>query len=472
MFEVESLSYIKTIHPFEWVMLSIYLIIIIGINIGIQYFRVKKNPIYKYYMPGLLTKLLCSVVFCLIYIYYYNGGDTVSYYETARAMVNLALSRSDAFFTVYFEKSSFRTYMMFDNQTGYPWPYMFFDSNTCFVAKLLVPVLFLSFKSYLVSSVIVGWISYTGIWRLFKMFVLYYPQLSSRMAIAALYVPSALFWGSGILKDTFTLTATCWFIVAFNSCFIIREKRLYSLVIVLISAYVLFSIKPYILFALLPGTIIWMLYSRISRIPSRLIRYITIPVIFLGSIGVGVGVLSLAGSSMGKFSVDRVLETATTTQRDLRQSYYKGSSFNIGEYDASYTGILSKVPLAIMAGLFQPFLWQASNVVMLLSGLENFIYLLLTLAILRYLFIQPQRIFRILVENPLLIFMLSYSLLFAAMVGLTTSNFGALVRFKIPFLPAFLCTLLTVQYFLSKKGRYKEMLLSRQKGTIASGTIP
>jgi hypothetical protein len=444
-------------------MLSIYLIIIIGISLFIQYFRARKDPIYKYYMPGLFAKLICSVCFCLIYIYYYNGGDTVSYYETARAMVNLALSRPSDFFIVYFEKSSFRTYMLFDTQTGYPWPYMFFEPNSCFVAKSLVPILLLSFKSYLVASVVLGWLSYTGAWQLFKMFVNYFPQLTQRMAIAALFVPSTLFWGSGILKDTFTLAATCWFIVGFNSLLISKRKRFKSLLIILLSTYVLFSIKPYILFALLPGSIIWLFYSRISRISSRILRYLTIPLIFLGSVALGVGVLSLVGDSMGKFSVGKALKTAATTQQDLRQSYYRGNSFDIGEYDASYSGILSKAPMALMAGLYQPFIWQANNVVMLLSGLENFIYLLITLLIVRHIFIRPQRIFRIMVENPLLIFMFSYSILFAVMVGLTTSNFGALVRFKIPFLPTMVCSLLVMHYFLSKHDQYREMLLVKEK---------
>jgi hypothetical protein len=449
MFEVETLSYIKTILPFEWLMLGLYLLVILGISFGIQYFRIRREPIYKYYLGGMAAKLGSSVVFCMVYIYYYHGGDTVSYYETSRAMTNLLYARPDDFFQMLFSKGSITTYMLFDDRTGFPWPYMFYDAKTCMVAKLLVPVLMVSFKSYLVSSVVLAWIAYTGVWQLFKMFVRYFPTAEKRMAIAALYIPSVLFWGSGILKDTFTLAAACWFIVSFNFFFIEKKVRIRALVVLLISSYLLLAIKPYILIALLPGGIVWIFYNRIIRIRIRILRYSAIPLIFLAAFGLGGGVLSLAGDSMGKFAIDRVLETATVTQRDLKQSYYQGNSFDIGEYDASLTGVAGKAPRAIVAGLYQPFLWEANNAVMLFSALESTLFLLFTLLILRHLLVAPKRFFRTLFGHPLLVFMLSYTLFFAAIVGLSTSNFGALVRFKIPFLPTFTCVLFALEHVLT-----------------------
>jgi hypothetical protein len=44
-------------------------------------------------------------------------------------------------------------------------------------------------------------------------------------------------------------------------------------------------------------------------------------------------------------------------------------------------------------------------------------------------------------DHPFVFFAFTYSVLFALLVGLSTSNFGALVRFKIAFLPFFYCAL-------------------------------
>jgi len=46
----------------------------------------------------------------------------------------------------------------------------------------------------------------------------------------------------------------------------------------------------------------------------------------------------------------------------------------------------------------------------------------------------------------MLIFCFSFSLLFAFALGFSTSNFGALVRFRIPFLPFFNLMLLALYF--------------------------
>jgi len=37
-------------------------------------------PYYKYYLPGLLIKLFAGLGVCLIYVWYYSGGDTLNYF--------------------------------------------------------------------------------------------------------------------------------------------------------------------------------------------------------------------------------------------------------------------------------------------------------------------------------------------------------------------------------------------------------
>ncbi|CAN5778957.1 hypothetical protein BH11BAC7_BH11BAC7_16870 [soil metagenome] len=448
MFESENFSFITTIYPFEWVMLGIYMLVIIAISFYVQAIHIKKEKIYRYYFWAVLAKVFSAVAFCLIYIYYYEGGDTVSYYETSRSLVNMGMKNPGNFMIEVFQAPSMTNLLLFDRQTGYPWGYMYFDSGSWFVAKLLCPFLFIAFKSYLVSTVLLSWFSFIGTWKLFKLLVRYYPQLPGRMAFSILFVPSVLFWGSGISKDTFTFAAVCWFIVGLDGVFISKIHRVKSIIILLISAYVLLSIKPYILICLLPGALVWILYTRISRMHSRFLKVAAIPLIYIFSVGIGYGVLSLLGNSLGKFSIEKMLVTASVTQKDLKQDYYHGSSFDIGDFEPTIGGMLNKAPAAMTVGLFRPFLWEARNPVMLASGLENFSFLLMALGVIGGLLFNVKKFLRILMDNPFLIFLLSYSILFSLLVGLSTSNFGALVRFKIPFLPFFVCALLLMNYFL------------------------
>lgn len=448
MFESENFSFITKIYPFEWVMLGIYILVIMCFAFYVQVKNIRKNKIYKYYSYAVLAKALSAVAFCLIYIYYYEGGDTVSYYESSRALVNMGMKNPTNFFQEVFQAPSMTNYILFDRVTGYPWPYMYFDSQAWFVAKMLSPFLFLAFKSYLISTVLLSWVSFFGTWALFKMLCRYYPGQEGRMAFCMLFIPSVLFWGSGILKDTFTYSAVCWFIIGLDGVFISKYKRAKNVIILILAGYVLLSIKPYILISLLPGAVVWILYSKISKSSSKFFKYAAIPMIYVFSFLAGYAALSLLGDRLGKFSIAKMLETASITQKDLRQDYYHGSSFDIGEFEPTVSGMMGKAPAAITVGLFRPFIWEARNVVMLASGLENLIYLLMSVGVVWGLITDRKKFVSILLENPFLIFLLSYTILFSLLVGLSTSNFGALVRFKIPFLPSFVCAILLLNYFL------------------------
>lgn len=451
MFELENFSFIRQIYPFEWVMLGIYCILIFGLTFSRQVIKQKQNPLYRFFFWAVTMKVVSSVIFCLIYIYYYQGGDTVSYYETARSLVNLSMKNLTACAEVMTSKPSLSGYMTFDQQTGYPWPYMYYDSQTFFVAKLIVPIEMIAFKSYLVTSVLLSYVSFFGAWKFFLMLCRYFPAIEKRIAIAILFVPSVLFWGSGILKDTITFSAVCWFIVSMEAAFIAPKKSRLALIGVIVTLYILLAIKPYILYSLLPGAIIWIGSVKMKDIKSKFIRIAFMPLVLALSIGGGFAALSLLGNSMGKFAINKMLETASVTQKDLKQDYYQGSSFDIGDFDPTVSGMIAKVPAAMAVGLFRPYVWEARNLVMVASGLENLCYLLMVAYLLWKIILSPKRFFKVLSDYPILSFLLCYTLFFAVMVGLSTSNFGALVRFKIPFMSCYIALLLILHHYLGQK---------------------
>jgi hypothetical protein len=444
MREIKNYGYLENLELSEYIAFPIYVIIILLISFYIQNKNIRKNPVYKFYTLGVAAKLAGAVIFCLVYIFVYKGGDTISYFESGRALTNLLFHKPENFLTVMTQDASPENYLLFDGRiTGYPWSYMYYDPRTFLVSKILVPLMVVSFQSYMLTTLLLSWISFAGIWRLYLVFCAHYGKYYKQLAFAILFLPSAVFWGSGILKDTITLSAACWYIYSFYKSFIVKEERLKNIIILVIASYFILTIKSYIFIALVPGSIIWLFYQRILRIRSTVLRYSVIPAGFAISIVVGFFVLS----SVGTMDLDQLLNDAVVKQNDLKRAEYNGNSFDIGSYEPTVTGALSVSPAALLAGLYRPFLWEARNIVMIFSGLENFIYLILT--ILLFIRLRFRKVFGIIFENPLIIFSLSYSILFSLIVGLSTSNFGALVRFKIAFLPVFVSALV-VLYYLSK----------------------
>ncbi len=440
------------IHFWEWIALPFYLLIIYIIANNYRR-KHKDNPIYKFYIWGLFAKIIGGIAFVLVYLFYWNGGDTTSYFESSMAMKNLLLSDPISYFINEFGSANHEHLSLFTYDTGFPLPYMYFNPQTDMVIRLVNPLLLLTFSSYLLTTILLDWIAYAGIWRLYVVFTDHYPNRKNLFALAILFFPSVIFWGSGILKDTITLSCTGWVVYCIHKIFVQKKRGIRFYFPLFLNLFIIFFTKPYVVFALLPGSLMWIFSHRIATIRNSAFRLIIVPLILVISVGGGFYTLSFLGKYMGKFALENIATTLVVTQNDLKQSYYHGHTFDIGLKDASAGGLISKFPSAFVAGIYRPFLWESGNVVMLISGLENTLILLLTItSILRMNLITISRkIFR----EPLLFFALSFSTFFAFSVGLSTSNFGALVRFKIAYLPFFLCAL----FILIKRKDDEEQLV-------------
>jgi len=402
------------------------------------------HPEYRFFLPGLMAKFFGSLVFAFIYIFYYKGGDTFNYYEAARAMSNLAEVDVLDFFKVLFSEPSMENLSLFTSHTSYPPTFIYFDSKTFMVVRLISPLVILTGKSYLLSTILLSYFSFFGIWKLFRMFVSYYPAIDKLLAIAIIFFPSSLFWGSGLIKDTFTLAASCYFIVYIHKVFILKKMSFSNILFLVIASFIILSIKPYIFMVILPGTLLWIFFDRLSQLKNKVVIFVLLPLTYLLVLGASFALLSSLGGVLDKFALDKALVTAAVTQQDLKSERYQGNSFDIGGFEPTVPGVLSKFPIASFSGLYRPFLWEAKNVTMLISGVENAflfgftIYLLIVTNVVGF--------FKSIFNTPIVFFSILFSVSFAFVIGLTTSNFGALVRFKIPLLPLFVASLFIIHY--------------------------
>ena len=417
--------------------------------------KIENEPYYKYFVSGLFVKLLGGIGVCLIYVYYYSGGDTVAYYLDNSVVVRLFLKDPSSAFTYMFSKMDAQMYSHFDTNTG--WLIFGTQDHASYVTKVTWLLSLISFNSFIGQTMLLAFLSYLTTWRLYKVFVNEFPDLQKGMAFAFLFIPSVVFWGSGLLKDTITLAGVSLFTSSFYR--IIKLKRGYFInsILMLIGSWLMIKIKPYIFFALLPGTMIWFAAYQMEKFRNQVVRSALTPA-FLG-IAVFLGFLFLQnmGDSLGDYAFDKVLDKAVITQQDLKRDAYQAATFDIGEFEPTIPGILSKAPVAIVAALFRPFLWESYSPSMIVSGLENFILLIFTIYLLARLRII--NFFRLLRKNHLLLFSVSFSIFFAFSVGLTSSNFGSLVRYKIPAIPFFVASLLIANYYYQQKkeeGRRKE----------------
>lgn len=431
---------------YDALLTPLYVIAILFIAHKFTINRLQKEKLYKYFLPGLILKMIGAVALGLVYFYHYKGGDTINYYNTATTLIEVFTERSGDFFYLYFGEPMVSEFYLMNSH--HEFVYWVNDKYAYFVSKCFVPIVFLCGKSYMTSAVTVAAICYLGVWRLFLIFVREFPQLEKQFSWSILYVPSVIFWGSGIMKDSITFSATCIYVHGFYWFFTQKKRKLKYIVALLFGAYLLIMIKPYILFALLPGSILWFVALRVAKIKNAFIKVMFTPTLLAVGIGLGLYTLQQLGDVLGKYSIESVIQTAAGAQQDLKQSYYGGNSFDIGDYEPTVAGLLSVSHKAIFAALFRPTFLDVRNVVMGICAIENTfilvfcIYLLIKLRVFRF--------FGLITTHPLLMFSFIFALFFAFSVGVSISNYGALVRLKIPCIPFFLSSLVILNEMANK----------------------
>jgi hypothetical protein len=401
----------------------------------------KKLLKYSFYY-----KILIGLFFSLIYDFYYaRGGDSFYYFYNSVYLSDMMASNPKAYFMILFDRvNSDNIYSL--GEMSY-WPPLN-DVSRFAVHRYISPFTILGLKNYYITTLCLNAFMFILNWKAYRFFAGLFPERRTLVAVAILFIPSVTFWSSGIVKDTFTYSFGLLFLVYFYKILFQHKWSVFNILWLLFSAYMVMSIKPYILYAMIASGIVWLGFANLHRIRNRVIRVFVLPLMIL-TIGFGGlwtmnAVMQLVGGQYG--NIDAMLQKAVIAQQDLKQEYYQGSSFDIGDYDPSIEGALSVTPAAVVAGLYRPFLWESRSAVMLLSGLENLAMLLLTL----YVFFRVgfRQLFRSMGKNPFLIFCFVFSISIALGVGLSTSNFGALVRFKIPLIPfLFLGLMMVVRDF-------------------------
>ncbi len=414
------------------------------------------NPAYRYFTAGLFFKLCSGLILLLIYIYYYGGGDTTEYFKSSRMLADLIYKNPKVGFSILAGNTSLANFSYFDLSTGYPTYYSTPETYT--FVRFITPFVMLSFQKFFLLLIIVNLIFFIGIWKFYLMVCELYPVLYKQFALAVLFIPSVVFWSSGILKDTFTFSATLGIVYNIYMIFIKNRKRSINLLLLFLNSYIIIMLKPYIFVALLPSTLFWVFFTRIQNIKNKNIKFYITPFLLMFGISIAMLIFWSIQDKLGYYrSFDTIITKAQITQQDLiRPEEYGNNSFDIGKIDPSFWGVISKTPFAIIAGLFRPFIWESKNFLMLISGLENlFILLLFIYALIKTKFYKT---FVMMFTDPVLLFSFSFSIIFSFAVGLSSANFGALVRYRIPATPFFLLFLIVL---IAKINEHKNSTLPK-----------
>ena len=407
----------------------------------------------SYFFPALTVKIIGAITVGIVYQFYYTSGDTFTYHTFGsrhvwQALVDSPLTGLKLLFAD--PSHPFTGMYKYSSQI-----YFFKDPPSYLIVKIASVFDLFTFSTYSATAVLFAVLSFSGMWMFFLTFYKKYPHLHQWLALAAFFIPSVFFWGSGILKDTITLASLGMATYMFYLIFFEKKVKLKNIILLVIALYFVFSIKKFILQAYLPAVILWVFASNYSSIRSQMLKLMLVPVLSITCLYSAYYAIVKVGEGDEKYSVQNLAKTAQVTAFDIRywSGREAGSGYSLGNLDGSFGSMLRLAPAAINVSLFRPYLWEVNNPLMFMAALESLFFL----AVVLYIIVKKKMLLVKSLSNPDILFALVFSITFAFAVGVSTFNFGTLVRYKIPMLPFFLLALVLMLDYKKSDKKFSEL---------------
>ena len=395
------------------------------------------------YYKAFLFKLFYVLAFTLLVNFYFQGGDTALFYQATLDLRN-AVQDDTGFLSEIIRSMKvdiydpLAPYFLYDNADMGSINYMRSPSNF-FIPKLAFIPAFLFNNSYLCICLFFSFFALGGAIRLFKTFYHYFPKYWREIAIAVLFLPDVCYWSSGVLKDTICFGCIGYICYGTLNIFVKKRNIPASVLWIAVCSFLMFYIKAYILLVLLIALIVWQFAEFNKIIKDRTLRRVFAFMTF--TVGAIVSFFMVRYLTSQEAAIGYQLDSLMERSAGQREQYGLIAEQAEGSYFEIASGSIILLMLnGVIATFFRPFPWEIASPIMLFSAIEALLFLSLTLL---FLFKRGVgRFFRQCFSDPLILMCFVFSFGFAMAVGSTTTNFGALSRYKIPCMPFYFLMIL------------------------------
>lgn len=288
------------------------------------------------------------------------------------------------------------------------------DNRTMIRFNFLVN--YLSFGFIHLHTLFINFLSFVGLIALYKVVNKQLTLPKSALLFALFLIPSALLWGSGILKEGFLLFSLGIFVYGFFNW--LDEFSTKNNLLLFIGTGLMLIIKPYVFLSIIPFAIAAAITKRLSVNP--LLAY-------LGVVLIGFAIIVVV-QLLGIFDLFDLLQQKQTAFYNVAMMNEAGSIISAPPIQTPLMAIFA-IPEVLTTVLFRPFITEINSILYALAAAENLLLLgLITLMI--FFFKHPTR-----KQLNFAFFALFFTLILGTLIGWTTPILGAVVRYKVPFLP-------------------------------------
>lgn len=399
----------------------------------------------QFYWIGLTLKIFCTLGFVLVYQVIYDGGDTFGYYKNGSVFYETILSEPQKAWNLFFWQKGDVSFWMNDLINSMN---LYGSLSTGTIVQISGIIGLATFNNFYCTSLLFGFFAFAGMWAYYRVFADMFPEIKTHIFCATLLVPSVCFWSAGILKDSVTLGCTGFLLYGFYHLFIKKDKPVLGALMFFLSFYFIWRIKFYIAVCLVPALLVWLFFHHLKYFKGIAFKILivvgTLGSMFLGAVLMAPQLKQAVTRGMTVF-IDKAVDFQSWHGLVNEQG---ASGYSLGDIDFSLMGIVAKMPLSIFTCYFRPLIHETTSAISLLSSIENTFFLILTIYVL--LRTGLLRSMKLLFTKHILFSLLVFVILFGFITGFTSYNFGAMVRYRIPCIPAFLLVLFLLRYYATQ----------------------
>ena len=302
-------------------------------------------------------------------------------------------------------------------------------SNTLFLVKLLSVLNLASMGTALLNGCYLSIFSFVAGWELVRQLRLRWPHTTPGAGVVAFLLwPTVVYWTSGLTKESLLVGSGALVLaLTIRLGYGTPPRRPALVAAVAGAAWLHFKMRYFfavVLFGNLAGLATTLVLHRLGTARSR-----------LGQTIVLIGLLVLGTWAASEVSpVFRANKFTSQLQRNysgLLESSRKRPHLEYPDLRPTTESVIQHTPAAIFNTVSRPWPWEGGTILYIIAGLENLLLLVvLGVALLATVAGKPGRL-----PFGLVLALVLYCSILAALLGLTTPNLGTLNRYRVTFLP-------------------------------------
>ncbi|QJX48417.1 hypothetical protein HMJ29_16410 [Hymenobacter taeanensis] len=313
-------------------------------------------------------------------------------------------------------------------------------SNTFFIMKVISVLNLASGGNVWLNSCYLSLFSFWGSWELVRMLRHLWSTTVARGAVGGFLLwPTIVYWTSGLTKESLLVGSGALVVASvLQLCYGKTSSTPRLLLVLAVVALLHFKMRFFsaaALLGVLSGLCLIRTMQQLGGARHRLTQVVLLVSLLAGG--------AWAASEVSPaFRLNKFTSQLQRNYSELLRSSRNRPHLEYPTLAPTTESVLQNAPRAVANVLTYPRPWEGGGFLYVIAGLENILLLVLLLVAVASLTERQRGLLPFAVVLSLLV----YCVLLAALLGLTTPNLGTLSRYRVSFLPYLLLVVLQNSY--------------------------